>query len=304
MVAERQFHGRSPDNDSGQRRGMAPFTSLATPHAAPQPDRVLAVVLDWAGTVVDHGSMAPAAVFHELFAQRGVTLTDAEVRAPMGLEKRDHITSLLEVPSIAQRWAAAHDGRPWSSDDVDDLYAAFLPLQLEITAAHAVPIPGALDTIAWLRSSEIAVGSTTGYNRTILRVLAEAAADHGYRPDVSVAADEARGGRPGPYMAWEALAQLQIWPPAATVKVDDTAVGIAEGRNAGMWTVAVACTGNEVGVDAGTWAALDEGEREQRAQEARAAAATWGADLVIDSIADLPPVIDLIDTWLDEGRRP
>lgn len=270
----------------------------------PAADRVRAVVLDWAGTAVDHGSMAPARVFATLFEQRGVHLTAAEVRAPMGLEKRDHLVALLQDPSIADRWARAHHGSAWSDADVDDLYAAFLPVQLAITAAHAVPVPGALQAVDALRARGIRIGSTTGYSRAVLDVLADAAAAHGYRPDASVAAGESRGGRPGPTMAWDALAQLGVWPPAAAVKVDDTAVGIDEGANAGMWTVAVACTGNEVAMDAADWEALAADDRDELADRAHAAAAGWGAHLVIDGIGDLPDAITTIDGWLAEGRRP
>ena len=41
------------------------------------------------------------------------------------------------------------------------------------------------------------------------------------------------------------------------VKVDDTEVGIAEGLNAGCWTVGVALTGNVFGLNADEAAALD-----------------------------------------------
>ena len=42
-----------------------------------------AVVLDWAGTTVDHGCLAPAAIFREAFAAHGVDITVAQARAPM-----------------------------------------------------------------------------------------------------------------------------------------------------------------------------------------------------------------------------
>ena len=58
---------------------------------ATTPDGVKAVIFDWAGTLVDFGSIAPVIALSELFAKHGVSLTADEVRAPMGLLKRDHI---------------------------------------------------------------------------------------------------------------------------------------------------------------------------------------------------------------------
>ena len=54
-----------------------------------------ALIVDWAGTIVDHGSLAPVQVFIDAFAAFDVALTAAEARRPMGLPKRDHIEALL-----------------------------------------------------------------------------------------------------------------------------------------------------------------------------------------------------------------
>ncbi|OYZ89135.1 MAG: phosphonoacetaldehyde hydrolase, partial [Rhizobiales bacterium 17-65-6] len=71
-----------------------------------------AVVFDWAGTMIDHGSQAPMGVFVKAFAQFGVEITVAEARGPMGMAKRDHIKTLLSQPRIAAAWAKAHGATP------------------------------------------------------------------------------------------------------------------------------------------------------------------------------------------------
>ncbi|MDV7390789.1 hypothetical protein RZS08_05515, partial [Arthrospira platensis SPKY1] len=43
---------------------------------------IQAVILDWAGTMVDFGSCAPAAVFQKVFADQGVPISMAEAREP------------------------------------------------------------------------------------------------------------------------------------------------------------------------------------------------------------------------------
>src|SRR5262249_53613789 len=129
---------------------------------ANNPSSIRLVVLDWAGTAVDHGSFAPVVPFMEAFARFGVAISQAEARGPMGLPKRDHIAALLRLPAIAERWRAAHR-RDGTDADVDHVYAAFRPLQLEVIENYAEPVPGLLDAVAELRRRHVKIGGTTGY---------------------------------------------------------------------------------------------------------------------------------------------
>ena len=87
---------------------------------------VQAVIFDWAGTIVDFGSLAPVVAFQKLFASAGVPIDEATARGPMGRNKRDHISDiLLRAPGLPAAWAAAHGGRAPGEADVDALYAAF-----------------------------------------------------------------------------------------------------------------------------------------------------------------------------------
>jgi phosphonoacetaldehyde hydrolase len=118
-------------------------------------------------------------------------------------------------------------------------------------------------------------------------------ASQGYRPDCSITPDEVGGGRPKPWMCYRNLIELRVFPASACVKIGDTPVDIEEGRNAGMWTIAVAKTGNMVGLTEAEWCALDAGERDTRLADARKSLLEAGADCVIDSVADYPRLIEL-----------
>ena len=59
--------------------------------------RVTAVIFDWAGTTVDHGSLAPVRTLQKLFAGRGMEVTEEEARRDMGVHKKDHIRALLRA---------------------------------------------------------------------------------------------------------------------------------------------------------------------------------------------------------------
>ncbi len=264
---------------------------------------VHAVIFDWAGTTVDFGCMAPVECFLEVFRRRGVPITLAEARGPMGTHKRTHIQRITEMPAVAARWLAEVGGPPTDAD-VDAMFAEFVPLQLACLANNAEPIPGCLDTVARLRARGIKIGSTTGFTREMMDVLLPETARRGYAPDTIVAATDVPAGRPYPFMCLKNVIDLQISSVEGCVKVDDTLAGIQEGLNAGMWTVGVAMTGNEVGMPEAALAALTPTARAELRATAYRRMLGAGAHYVIDGISDLLPVIDAIESRMSCGERP
>ena len=266
-----------------------------------QPLKLQAVILDWAGTVVDHGSRAPTGAFVRAFAQFGVTISIADARGPMGMAKWDHIRAIGHAPSVAATWRAKH-GRDFSEGDVDAIFQVFEPMNIAAVRDHADIIPGAIEAITALRERGMKIAGTTGYTRPIVDVLEPLAAEAGYLPELTVCAGDLPAGRPTPLMMWYAMAKLGVWPAATVVKVDDTAPGIGEGKAAGTWTIGIALTGNAVGLSAEELAALSPSER-ARLRE-KATLELQDADMVIDSIAQLPQAVAEIDVRLANGEQP
>lgn len=252
---------------------------------------IRAILFDWAGTTVDHGSRAPVEVFVEVFRRAGVEVTTAEARGPMGRAKRDHIAAILAVPRVDEAWRAKH-GAAASEADLDRLYHDFLPLQEVVLERHADVIAGVPQVVAQCRARGIKIGATTGYTRALMAIAAPLAAAQGYAPDTIICADDVPQGRPAPWMIYHAMERLSVYPISAVVAVDDTTVGIEAGRNAGAWTIAVTRTGNALGLSAEEVDQLDRGERARRIREAEAAFRAAGAHVVIESVADLLPALD------------
>lgn len=268
-----------------------------------QPQQLQAAILDWAGTVVDFGSFAPTQIFVEAFAEFGVQVSLEEARGPMGMGKWDHIRTLCDIPAIAERYKARF-GRVPSDDDVTAIYERFMPLQIDKIAEHSALIPGALEAIAALRKGGLKIGSCSGYPAVVMEKVVALAKTNGYVADHVVATDEVPNGRPHPAQALANVIALGISDVAACVKVDDTWPGILEGRSAGMWTVALTCSGNALGLTYAQYKALpaDNLDEERR----RIGQMFEGArpHYLIDTIAELPAVIADINARLARGEMP
>ena len=262
-----------------------------------------AVVFDWAGTMIDHGCLAPAKVFQEIFRQRGIEITPAQAREPMGMAKRAHIAAIAAMPDIADTWREKY-GDDCGEKEIDAMYAEFLPLQKETLAAHCDLIEGAAEIAASCRERGLKIGSSTGYTRELMEVVTRAAAEQGYQADCVLCSEDAPVGRPAPYLLYEASKRLNLYPLNTFVKVDDTPVGIEAGRNAGCWTVGITRTGNGVGMSVKELAKLNAGEIEGICREAAAKLTAAGAHFVIESVADLLAILEDIDRRVSSGERP
>jgi phosphonoacetaldehyde hydrolase len=225
-----------------------------------------------------------------LFASAGIDVPTEEIRASMGLHKKDHIRAI----------ATAH-GR---ANDAESLYTAFMPMQMERLVEHSGVIAGVVDAVERMRKRGLKIGSTTGYNRAMLDYVKERAKAQGYAPDCALCPDDVGGGRPMPWMCFAAAVFLRVYPPATMVKIGDTGADIAEGRNAGMWTIGVARTGNEVGLSQREWDGLGDGAKDGLLRAARDALYAAGADYVIDSVGEVDDTLDRIEERLARGEKP
>ena len=265
--------------------------------------RVEAVIFDWAGTTIDHGSLAPVRAVSELLHGRGIDVTDAEVRVDMGIYKKDHIRNVLRNPRVELQWRNRFGASP-QEEDIEQLFQEFIPVQTNVLEARALVLPGVVELSKRLYSQGLKIGSTTGYTRPMLELVEKAANQQGYFPQRSYCPDEVRAGRPFPYMCLRLALDFELSSVAAAVKVGDTPSDIAEARNAGMWAVGVTSTGNEVGLDERDWAALRAAERAELLFSARKRLHAAGAHFIIDAARDLEPVIEQINGSLADGRTP
>ena len=259
--------------------------------------RLQAVILDWAGTTVDFGSLAPVRTLQRVFARAEIALTEAEARRDMGLPKKDHIRQILSIARIRDEWSRSRGSAP-GEPDVERLYQEFIPLQSSCLLEYSTVIPGVVEATKRFRKRGLKIGTTTGYTREMLDLLVEASRKAGYVADCNLAPGDVGSGRPHPFMIFENAIRLQVHPMAAIAKIGDTPADIQEGLNAGAWSIGVVATGNMVGLSQREFEALSKVEREARVATARAELGKAGAHYLVDSVAEVDPVLDEIEARL------
>ena len=253
-----------------------------------------AVILDWAGTTVDYGCFAPVQAFMEAFAHYGVSVTMEETRKPMGMLKRDHIRTMLQMQRIAGEWKRVHGHEP-GEQDVDAVYGQFEPKLFSILDRYAAPKPFAVETAARLREMGLKIGSTTGYTDAMMDIVVSKAAEQGYAPDCWISPDGVDGvGRPAPYMIFANLKALGISSVGNVIKVGDTISDIKEGLNAGVWTAGVVEGSSELGLSQQEYEALSPEDREAACRKVERSFREAGAQFVIQNLSQLPDLVSAL----------
>jgi len=261
------------------------------------------VCLDWAGTTMDFGCMAPAVVFCAVFEQEGVPISIEEARIPMGAHKKVHIGLITKIPSVRARWIETKGSEP-TDEDVTRMFENFVPQQEACLSEYSELIPGTLDIIAQCRSRGYKIGSTSGYLPGMLKINLADAIKQGYEPDATFGAGDVPRGRPFGHMVLRNIVELDIPNVQSVVKVDDTLTGIEEGLNAGGWAIGLAISGNEVGLNYADWMSLSEQVKQEHRDRIYPTMYQRGAHYVVDSIADLMPCLDDIEARLKRGEKP
>jgi phosphonoacetaldehyde hydrolase len=248
------------------------------------------VILDWGGTMIDFGCEAPVRALIAAFAAEGIRIEAATARRDMGKAKAEHVRALFADPTVAASSRAKH-GRAPSESDIQRVITHLGPLMREHAASASTLIPGAAATFDQLRAAGLRVASSTGYTREMMQPVLARAAQQGYEPEHLVCSGETPTGRPSPLMIYKTCAELGVWPLSRVVKVDDAEVGIEEGKAAGAFTVGVA-SGNTLALSLEALQALSPQERRNRLENARRMLIEAGADVVVDSVADLVPALE------------
>jgi phosphonoacetaldehyde hydrolase len=129
----------------------------------------------------------------------------------------------------------------------------------------------------------------------MVKVLRGPMEEQGLRFDHLVASDEVAAGRPAPDMIRYLMAKAQVTDPSCVVKVGDTPVDIAEGRNAGAWSIGILRSSNELGLSAEDFSALAPSEQRAALDSVRRILEPERPHFLLTGIEELPAAIEEIN---------
>lgn len=169
----------------------------------------------------------------------GITASTERLNALMGVSKlevfqllwREQLSMNTPLETIAQK-----------SGETFEYFRGILENYYQ---THSVePTEGALEVFEWLRNRDIKIALNTGFYRGVTNIILNklgwlAGLNPHYVGDVgttiqcSITSDEVSQGRPAPYMIQKAMRLLGVEDANQVLKVGDTPVDLAEGKNAG-----------------------------------------------------------------------
>ena len=191
-------------------------------------------VFDISGTTVkDNGEITEA--FERTFRQKGYEIPKEKIAAVMGYKKTDAIRTLLiefaEDKSVISE-SYINEMHDFFIDNMIDYYATTTTLQ---------PLPYVIETFQFLKNNDVKIGLDTGFFSDITRVAIDRL---GWLKndliDFVLSSNEAKEGRPQPYMIQELMKRANVSDSKKVIKVGDTEVDVREGINANcLYSIAV-----------------------------------------------------------------
>ena len=252
-------------------------------------------IFDLGGTIVDKYSLSPFLSLKHAFKMKGLTIPNSLIFKDMGKHKYDHITDILLDEEIYKGWEITHKREP-NDKDCEDIFNIFNKYQLNEGIQKIEILKETKKCIKWLGDNNISTGVTTGFNKPIMSLIRDKLYDNDIYIDKYVSSTcLGKPGRPNPYMIREIMNTLSIEDPRRVIKIDDTGVGIEEGRNAGCITVGVAKWSTNMKIKSYD-ERLSKGEYIKRLNNSREILWSSNPDYVIDSLDELPKIIKHINS--------
>jgi phosphonoacetaldehyde hydrolase len=196
------------------------------------------IVFDLEGVLVDPQNRAITAALLETFARQRLMLTTAQVGSVAGLVNYEQVRTLLEMPAVGDQFQFVH-GRRWNEADAMELAHDLAAQQRIAVGRHCEVAAEAASCVADLKTRGLAIGTVSNYPREIAELLWDALGIEGIAIDASVCVDDVSSGRPAPWMIFRLMQELDVFPPAAVVKVGASPLSSEEAANAGCRSIMV-----------------------------------------------------------------
>jgi len=256
-----------------------------------------------------------------------MTLTNNILSKGIGMNRQEHILNILNDKTISKQWLERYNDYP-DEYDVKVLFNACCAheIQYEHSEKMIDILPETRECIDYLGFNYIKTGCTTDFSKENMKVIQNKLELNDIYLDSYVSSEclnkpiqtttpvtwpynsatlttetwkrQNRPSRPHPFMIQENMNLLGISNPKEVMKIDDTAIGIDEGKNAGCITVGVARWSIHMNImNISDAYEFDETypDIQDKLKHSRNVLREAGADYVIDTLDELPRVIESIN---------
>ena len=260
-------------------------------------NRIKLCIFDLGGTIVDKYSLSPFISLKHAFKNKRINVNNHLIYKDMGMNKKEHIGEILNDKYTRRIWFKLYGEYP-NSSSMMSVYDEFIKYQMDEGISNIEILPETKNTINWLKDNNISIGATTGFSKPIMSAIKEKLIDEDIHIDKYVSSTcLGKPGRPNPHMMNEIINSLSIADPKRVIKVDDTCVGIEEGKNAGTLTIGVAkWSTNMKMTDYSQEKNMSKEEYVERLKNSREELWKANPDYVIDDLNQLPKVINMINS--------
>ena len=253
-------------------------------------------IFDLGGTIVDKYSLSPFISLKHAFKMKGLNIPNRLIYKDMGIEKHEHITEILKDENISKQWIKKYGEYP-NMNSTMSVFDEFIRYQMDDGIKNIEILPETKSCIEWLGDNNISTGVTTGFSRPIMNAIKEKLLDDDIYIDKYVSSTcLGKPGRPNPYMMQEIMNKLDLnFDTKRVLKIDDTCVGIQEGKRAGTLTVGVAkWSVNMRMTEYDQDKNMSKEEYVERLKSSREELWSANPDYVIDDLNQLPQIINHI----------
>ena len=251
-------------------------------------------IFDLGGTIVDRYSMTSLLSLRKLFVNRAININNDLLLKGDGMNNQKHILNILNDKTILKKWFNRYNDYP-DEYDVKVLLNELNQEQCAYSETIIDILPETRECIDYLGFNYIKTGCTTGFDKENMNVIQNKLERNDIYLDSYVSSE---GNKSHPFMIQENMKRLGISNPKEVMKIDDSTLGIEEGKNAGCITVAVARWSIHMNImNISDAYEFDETypDIQDKLKHSRNVLREAGADYVIDTLDELPRVIESIN---------
>jgi len=254
-----------------------------------------ACIFGLGGTIIDKYALITYLSLKKVFSNIDIHIDNNLILKNIGIYKNDHIFNIISNNNVTHEWLNKYDNYP-DDHDIHNLYKSYNNIHSHYCKNLITILPETEACVNYLKKNNILIGCTTNYNDTSMSIIKNKLNNNNIILDSYVSADCLNKPKPYPDMIQKTMENLNVNNPKNIIKVANSITGIKEGINAKCWTVGVARWSINMDIYTINDAyGIDFNELNDKINNCKNILTDAGADFVIDSLDDLPIIIDKLN---------